>query len=150
MGNEVSSYGDIYIYIYIYGILLLEMFIGKRLTDDMFQQSTLNLNSFVQQALSKRVVCRDYGSNSFLGKRRRKNMKCTHNNSSIRISKIQECLILMFKIGVACSVEQTGERMNMKNVVTEVLLIKKKLLETTRHGNVQSTRHGNVRHNITT
>jgi hypothetical protein len=37
----------------------------------------------------------------------------------------------MFGIGVACSVEQPGERMNMKDVVTELHLVKKRLLKTT-------------------
>jgi hypothetical protein len=42
----MSSYGNIH----SYGILQLEMFIGKRPTYDMFQ-GTLNLHSLVQQAL---------------------------------------------------------------------------------------------------
>ncbi|XP_040994348.1 probable LRR receptor-like serine/threonine-protein kinase At3g47570 [Juglans microcarpa x Juglans regia] len=46
MGNEVSTHGVMY----SYGILLLEMFKGKRPTDDIFQ-CTLILHSFVKIAL---------------------------------------------------------------------------------------------------
>ena len=46
MGNEVSSYGDVY----IYGILLLEMIIGKRSTDNIFHDS-LNLRDYVKVTL---------------------------------------------------------------------------------------------------
>lgn len=49
MGNEVWTQGDVY----SFGILLLEMFTGKRPTDKMFQ-GTSNLHNFVREALPKR------------------------------------------------------------------------------------------------
>jgi serine/threonine protein kinase len=142
MGNEVSSYGDIY----SFGILLLEMFTEKRPTDDMFQ-GTLSLHSFVQQALPERVVeiadpilfqgreeetaMNGPDNNNSTRREEEIAMNSTNNNNNTRRSKIQECLILMFGIGVACSVEQPKERMSMKDVVTELHLVKKKLLKTT-------------------
>ena len=51
MGNEASIYGDVY----SYGILLLEMFTGKRPTDNMFKDS-LNLHDFVKANLPERVI----------------------------------------------------------------------------------------------
>ncbi|XP_030924651.1 LRR receptor-like serine/threonine-protein kinase EFR [Quercus lobata] len=50
MGNEVSIYGDVY----SYGILLLEMFIGKRPTDNIFKDN-LNLHDFVTRAMPEQV-----------------------------------------------------------------------------------------------
>ena len=48
MGNEVSTNGDIY----NYSILLLEMFTGKRPTDNMFKDN-LNFHDFVKGVLPK-------------------------------------------------------------------------------------------------
>ncbi|THG13323.1 hypothetical protein TEA_029159 [Camellia sinensis var. sinensis] len=46
MGSEISTYGDIY----SFGILVLEMFTGKRPTDEIFKDG-LSLHSFVKEAL---------------------------------------------------------------------------------------------------
>ncbi|XP_038884530.1 probable LRR receptor-like serine/threonine-protein kinase At3g47570 [Benincasa hispida] len=50
MGSKVSTHGDVY----SYGILLLEMFTGKRPTDNMFKDG-LTLNNHVLTALPERV-----------------------------------------------------------------------------------------------
>ncbi|XP_059455993.1 probable LRR receptor-like serine/threonine-protein kinase At3g47570 [Corylus avellana] len=133
MGNEVSSCGDVY----SYGILLLEMFTGKRPTNVMFQ-GTLNLHSFVQEALPEQVV-EIADPILFQGIEEDISMNDSHNNSSTRRSEIHDCLILIFGTGVACCVEDPRERMNIKDVGTKLLLIKKKLLETRRHGSGQIT-----------
>ena len=51
MGGELSTEGDVY----SYGILVLEMFTGKRPTNNMFKDG-LNLHNFVKMALPKRLV----------------------------------------------------------------------------------------------
>ncbi|KAB1226148.1 hypothetical protein CJ030_MR1G023903 [Morella rubra] len=128
--NEVSTYGDVY----SYGILLLEMFTRKRPTDDMFQ-GTLNLHSFVKTALPQRVL---EIADPILFQESNGDQN-TMNNWDVRINKIQECLSSIFGIGVACSAEQMGERMSMKDVVAELHSIRKKLLQTRTHGGSQPT-----------
>ena len=48
MGGEALTEGDLY----SYGVLVLEMFIGRMPTDDMFKDG-LNLHNFVKMALPK-------------------------------------------------------------------------------------------------
>uniref|UniRef100_A0A2N9HZU8 non-specific serine/threonine protein kinase n=1 Tax=Fagus sylvatica TaxID=28930 RepID=A0A2N9HZU8_FAGSY len=126
VGNEVSTYGDVY----SYGILLLEMFTGKRPTDNIFQES-LNLHEFVKAALSDRII--DIIDPILLwereeGETRMNNI--TRNENQNGSPKSKECLILILEIGVACSVEFPRERMNMSAVIIELLSIRQKLLGT--------------------
>ena len=51
MGGEASTEGDVY----SYGVLVLEMFIGKRPTANMFKDC-LDLHNFVKMALPKRLI----------------------------------------------------------------------------------------------
>ena len=125
----MSTYGDVY----SYGILLLEMFTKKRPTDSIFQNS-LNLHDFVKAALPERIV--DIIDPILLWEREEGETqmnKITHNAGQKGIEKIQECMISIFEIGVACSVQFPRERMNMSSVLIELHSIRQKLLGTNIH-----------------
>ncbi|KAM7473913.1 hypothetical protein LguiB_021156 [Lonicera macranthoides] len=51
MGGVASKYGDVY----SYGVLLLEMFTGRRPTDDMFKDG-LNLHNYIKAALQEQAI----------------------------------------------------------------------------------------------
>ncbi|KAF5471068.1 hypothetical protein F2P56_011540 [Juglans regia] len=123
MGNAVSIDGDMY----SYGILLLEMFTGKRPTDDIFQ-GALNLHSFVKTALPQGVV--EIADPILFQEREEESTRNNGQNNNITTrNKIQEFLVSIFHIGVACSIEQPKERMNMRDVVVELHLIRKRFLQ---------------------
>nr|XP_023921399.1 probable LRR receptor-like serine/threonine-protein kinase At3g47570 isoform X2 [Quercus suber] len=136
MGNEVSLYGDIY----SYGILLLEMFTGKRPTDSIFQDN-LNLHDFVKAALPEQKI--DIIDPNLLWERQEeetRRINNTRNEDQNGSSKIQECLILILGIGVACSTEFPRERMNISTVVVELHKIRESILKTSiRRQRVRAT-----------
>ena len=94
VGNEASTYGDVY----SYGILLLEMFTGKRPIDNIFQDN-LNLHNFVKAALSERIA--DIIDPTLLCDREEGETRVndiTRNESQNRSPKIQECLTFILGI----------------------------------------------------
>ena len=134
----MSTYGDVY----SYGILLLEMFTKKRPTDSIFQNS-LNLHDFVKAALPKQII--DIIDPILLwerGEGETQMNNISHNAGQNGSEKIQECMILIFEIGVACSVEFQRERMNISSVLIELHSIRQKLLGTNIHRQrLQATGH---------
>ena len=140
MGGEASRQGDVY----SYGILVLEMFTGRRPTDEMFKDS-FNLHNFVRMALPERLVqivdpnlsTRDVDETAIEedshdnydhmdpeaeeGKSHIENLHQMNAN-------MHKCLFSVFKIGLACSLESPQERMNMENVTRELHHIKNAFL----------------------
>lgn len=114
MGNEVSVKGDVY----SYGILLLEMFTKKGPTDGMFR-GALDLHSFVKEALPHLVS--DITDPIRFQER--------EGGGNFKRNKIQESLISILRVGVACSANQPGERMTIKEAVAQLHKIKKKLAQ---------------------
>ncbi|KAL7253375.1 hypothetical protein ACSBR1_007830 [Camellia fascicularis] len=90
MGSEVSAYGDIF----SFGMLMLEMFTGKRPTDEIFKDG-LSLHNFVKEAL--------LGSVSEISEPILFQTERGEEENFTRSVKIVECLSLILEIGVNCS-----------------------------------------------
>ena len=146
MGGEASRQGDVY----SCGILVLEMFTGRRPTDKMFKDS-FNLHNFVRMALPERLVQivdpnlstrevdetktkteteEDYHDNydhsdpEAEAEEGRNHIENLHQMNA----NMHKCLFSVFKIGLACSLELPQERMNMENVTRELHHIKNAFL----------------------
>ncbi|XP_050112716.1 probable LRR receptor-like serine/threonine-protein kinase At3g47570 isoform X2 [Malus sylvestris] len=118
MGSEVSTNGDVY----SFGILLLEMFTGKRPTDNMFGDS-LNLHNFVKMALPGQVT--EIADTPLLQEGTNENP----NQCITRIHKVEVCLSSIFRIGIACSAESATDRLkNINDAASELHSIRNTFL----------------------
>nr|GEX24747.1 protein kinase-like domain-containing protein [Tanacetum cinerariifolium] len=103
LGSEMTGSGDVY----SFGILLLVVMIGKRPTDDMFNEG-LSLHKFAYMALPDHVI--DVIDDDAI------ELQSTEANAK----KVEECLVATIKIGVSCSVDSPPERMKIEIVVNEL------------------------------
>ncbi|CAL5363801.1 unnamed protein product [Camellia sinensis] len=120
IGSEVSTYCDIY----SFGILVLEMFTGKRPTDGIFKDG-LGLHSFVKEALP--------GSVSEISDPILFQTEGEEEENFVRSEKIVECLSLILEIGVNCSSDLPRERMEINDVASKLHFIKDTLLGSEIH-----------------
>ncbi|TYH51619.1 hypothetical protein ES332_D10G288600v1 [Gossypium tomentosum] len=120
MGSELSTKGDVY----SYGILLLEMFTGKRPIDERFREG-LSLHNFVKAALPERII--EITDPILVQERVRRG---TPNVSNFRNDRYLQCFNSLFEIGLACSAESPIERIDMSDVATNLCSIKDKLHST--------------------
>ena len=98
---------------YGFGILLLEMFIGRRPTDDIFQDG-LTLHDFVKTSLSERVM-EIMDPHLVFGDGKDRQM--------------EEYLDSLLRIGITCSIESARDRMKMGDVVNKLQSIKNLFLK---------------------
>ena len=141
MGSKVSTEGDVY----SFGVFLLEMFLGKRPTDEMFKDD-LNLHSFVRMAYPKRLVqimdptllireveempatvvaAREYYNDNEIEADEETQGIVNHSQVEANVYK---CLVSILEISLACSLELPKERMKMEEVGKELHSIKNAFL----------------------
>ncbi|XP_008370153.3 probable LRR receptor-like serine/threonine-protein kinase At3g47570 [Malus domestica] len=132
-GGQVSILGDVY----SYGILLLEMFIGKRPTDDMFKDG-LSIYQFVAMSLPDHVMDvvdhsiildleADGNVNNDIVRERTPSRR--NDRGPVKEKKLKECLVLVMQIGLSCCAMSPKERMLMDSVVRKMSTIKDSYLK---------------------
>ena len=130
MGGQVSPVGDIY----SYGILLLEMFIGKRPIDEMFKDG-LSIHKFATMALQEHIMDIVDPSMFFVEDEEDANddieeRTIIEEDPQVNVgSRIKECLISMFEIGLSCSKTSPNEWMPTDVVVNEINAIRDTFLK---------------------
>ena len=113
MGGEISVHGDAY----SFGILIFEMFSGKRPTDEMFG-GDFTLRSCIRSALPEQVL--DIADELIL-----------HNGLRIGFPVV-ECLTKVLEVGLGCSEESPANRLGMSEVIKELISIKERFFKTRR------------------
>ncbi|KAJ8770232.1 hypothetical protein K2173_011768 [Erythroxylum novogranatense] len=126
MGSEASNEGDIY----SYGILVLEMFSGRRPVDEMFKDG-MNLRDFIRMAMPQRlenivdpVLLETEAIGEATSKKNDNNPIEINMNLSSMKPKVQNCLLAVFEVGVTCSSESPNDRMNAGDVNRKLHLIR--------------------------
>ncbi|KAK2975945.1 hypothetical protein RJ640_013437, partial [Escallonia rubra] len=106
MGEEVSTEADMY----SYGIMLLEMFTGKRPTDSMFIDN-FSLHNYVKFALPGRVM--EIVDSTII----HEEVEGLNRNrgGEGEFAKLKSCLESILRLGVICSAELPHERMDKES-----------------------------------
>ncbi|KAJ9559467.1 hypothetical protein OSB04_014081 [Centaurea solstitialis] len=117
MGSRLSTYGDVY----SFGILILELFTGNRPTDDMFSDG-LSLHSFVKMAIPDQVM---EITDPVLFRTREEGNMATDTRDSEMHDGIESCLTSVYGIGIACSTEIPGDRIEISNALNQLQFVKK-------------------------
>ncbi|XP_061999525.1 probable LRR receptor-like serine/threonine-protein kinase At3g47570 [Rosa rugosa] len=133
-GVEASKQGDVY----SYGILVLEMFTGRRPTNELFKDG-LNLHNFVKTAIPGRLVqivdpalldetATAATENEVTNTSRYNNeieIEEQNTDSENLNAYLWNCIFPILKIGLACSEELPRNRMSMEDVHKDLHHIQK-------------------------
>ncbi|CAI8598586.1 unnamed protein product [Vicia faba] len=127
LGYKASTSGDVY----SFGILLLEMFIAKKPTDEMFKEG-LNMNNFEKKLLNivdQRLInhyeysTQNFGSDSHSGE----SGNISYSDGS-NTYKAEECIASAMRIGLSCVAHHPKDRLTMREALSKLHVIKQFIL----------------------
>uniref|UniRef100_R7WE77 Receptor kinase-like protein Xa21 n=1 Tax=Aegilops tauschii TaxID=37682 RepID=R7WE77_AEGTA len=104
-GGQVSTAADVY----SFGVVLLEIFVRRRPTDDMFKDG-LNIVNFIEASFPGRVL--EIVDPQLLQELEETPMALKE--------KCSECLLSMLKVGLSCTKPSPGDRINMQEVAAKL------------------------------
>ncbi|MCD7465256.1 hypothetical protein HAX54_000922 [Datura stramonium] len=151
-GANVSTLGDVY----SFGIMLLELFTGRRPTDEIFKDG-LNIQQYVKTTLPGHV--KEIADPSLLlayeeHNRNEDNASDLEEKAILQddesISKlnesavIEECLVSILKIGLLCSSSLPRDRMPISIALDRIHSIKKLFLQSKRRKNSIDRSYGTI------
>ncbi|CAN1139564.1 Probable LRR receptor-like serine/threonine-protein kinase At3g47570 [Linum perenne] len=123
IGMSVSIEGDVY----SYGILVLEMFTGKRPTNEMFKDCE-NLRNFVKAAIPDGItsVLDPLMSISLAAgeDRRLVGNREADDNDHTSIESAKGCLVSVLEIGLGCSTDEARDRMKTADIARKMASVR--------------------------
>lgn len=135
MGSKMSTEGDVY----SYGIMLLEILIGKRPTDELFNDG-VTLRKYVEEALPQIGEILDPDLSVEI---REDHKSHTHLLEQGNVTEVQKCILQLLNIGLKCTEEAPKHRPNIQDVYSEVVAVKEHFLSGSAKGNMTNFGGGN-------
>ncbi|KAK2444563.1 putative LRR receptor serine/threonine-protein kinase [Trifolium repens] len=137
LGGKASTSGDVY----SFGILLLEIFIAKKPTDEMFKEG-LSMNKFVLDMDDKQLLKVVYQRliNQFEYSTQNFSSDCNSSSTSASIDnsysdgipdwmhKAKECIAASMRVGLSCVSYHPKDRWTMREAVSKLHGIKQSIL----------------------
>uniref|UniRef100_A0A2N9GZS4 non-specific serine/threonine protein kinase n=1 Tax=Fagus sylvatica TaxID=28930 RepID=A0A2N9GZS4_FAGSY len=131
LGGKASTSGDVY----SFGILLLEMIIAKKPTDQMFQEG-LSLNKFNSEVHESKIfeiadprLLKDNESlarscSTSYSTDEDVSSKNKNNNNNIAL-RVEECVAEMVRVGLSCAASSSKDRFIIREALSKLQEIKR-------------------------
>ncbi|XP_045812082.1 LRR receptor-like serine/threonine-protein kinase EFR [Trifolium pratense] len=135
LGGKASTSGDVY----SFGILLLEMFVAKKPTDEMFKEG-LSMNKFVLDMDDKKLlkVVDQRLINQFEYSTQNFSSDCHSSSASVDNSysdsipdwmhKADKCIAASMRVGLSCASHHPKDRWTMREALSKLHGIKQSIL----------------------